>query len=48
MEPGMCLTIEPALYDWPDVGSFRIEDLVVVTEQGHEVYSTSTTDLVIV
>ena len=48
MEPGMCLTIEPALYDWPDVGSFRIEDLVVVTPTGNEVYSPSTTDLIVV
>lgn len=48
MEPGMCLTIEPALYDWPDVGSFRIEDLVAVTADGREVYSPSTTELIIV
>ena len=48
MQPGMCLTIEPALYDWPDVGSFRIEDLVAVTETGNEVYSPATTELIIV
>jgi len=48
MKPGMCLTIEPALYDWPDGGSFRIEDLVVVTENGNEVYSPCTTDLIVI
>lgn len=47
MQPGMCLTIEPALYDWPDVGSFRIEDLIVVTEDGRECLSHCTRELMI-
>jgi len=48
MRPGMCLTIEPALYDWPDVGSFRIEDVIVVTESGSECISHCPRELIII
>lgn len=45
MEPGMVITIEPGIYI-PNFGGVRIEDLVLVTDKGHEVLSKSTKNLI--
>ncbi|MCW2928618.1 MAG: peptidase [Thermoleophilia bacterium] len=45
LEPGMIVTVEPGIY-LPGVGGVRIEDLVVVTEDGHDLLTTFTKDLV--
>lgn len=36
LQPGMVLTVEPGVY-LPDVGGIRIEDTVIVTEEGKEI-----------
>lgn len=45
LEVGMVVTVEPGIYI-PGVGGVRIEDLVVVTADGHEVLTHFTKDLV--
>jgi Xaa-Pro aminopeptidase len=43
--PGMIVTIEPGIYISGD-GGVRIEDMVLVTESGHEVLTPTTKDLI--
>lgn len=45
LEPGMVITIEPGIYI-PDVGGVRIEDMVLVTETGHELLTNSPKELI--
>ncbi len=50
VQPNMVLTVEPIFWDRPDhvVGNFAIEDIMVVTETGHEVISTFPKELYVV
>ena len=44
---GTAITVEPGLYV-PGIGGVRIEDLIVVTEEGHENFGTAPKSLIIV
>ena len=44
LEPGMVMTVEPGIY-LPGIGGVRIEDDVLVTDDGHETLSDWPKDL---
>ena len=47
LEPGMVITVEPGIYI-PGFGGVRIEDLVVVTEDGKKNLTSSQKQLIVV
>ena len=46
LQPGMVITVEPGAYV-PGLGGVRIEDMVLVTETGHQVLTPTPKELVI-
>ena len=47
LQEGMVITVEPGIYI-PGFGGVRIEDLVVITKDGHENFTKSTKDMQII
>ena len=46
-EPGMCFSVEPGIYV-PGLGGVRIEDLVMITDEGVELLNHFSKDLIII
>ncbi|AHF57673.1 aminopeptidase P family protein [Spiroplasma eriocheiris] len=47
LKPGMVITVEPGIYI-PDLGGVRIEDDILVTEDGHQLLTEAQRELVLV
>ena len=47
LQAGNVVTVEPGIY-LPGLGGIRIEDLVIVRDDGPEILTTYTKDLVVV
>ncbi|MCD5324170.1 MULTISPECIES: M24 family metallopeptidase [Pontibacillus] len=47
LQPGMVITVEPGIY-LKGFGGVRIEDLVVITEKGHNNLTQATKDLIVI
>lgn len=47
MEPGMVVTIEPGIYI-PGKGGVRIEDMIVIGDNGPQVLTTSSKDIIVI
>jgi Xaa-Pro dipeptidase len=50
VQPNMVLTVEPVFWDLPNhvIGNFAIEEVVLVTDEGHEVLSSFSNELFMV
>lgn len=50
LRPGMILTSEPIFSDLPhyQIGNFAIEDVVLITETGHEILTPLTKELIVI
>src|SRR5699024_468397 len=46
LREGMVITMEPGIY-LPDVGAVRIEDMILVTDDGYEYLTDSPRDLIL-